>query len=107
MKEKNVEFGAIAVLLVALLSMVFHGFIFSILWKFFFVPLGLPELSIAHAIGIGMTIAWLTKPASFKSDKQESYPTWEDIRKSLADFKRVWIYDLTTFGILYVVQFFI
>jgi len=107
MSEKATGFEMLLVFLVAIASMVLHGAIFSVLWEWFFVPLGLPGISIVHAMGIGITIAWLTKPASKKPTDKDSLDKWENIRRQLESFKQVWIYDLITFGTLYIVHVFV
>lgn len=51
---------------------VLRGWALSILWSWFMVPLGLPTLGIAHAIGFAMTVAFLTHQDSTKVDDRET-----------------------------------
>lgn len=39
---------------------ILRGFALSYLWQWFITPFGLPELGIAHAIGISMIVGFLT-----------------------------------------------
>ncbi len=45
----------ILVVLVVVLSVV-RGFVLSYLWSWFVAPLGIPEIGIAHAIGISLIV---------------------------------------------------
>lgn len=47
------------VVLIALL-MVVKGFVLTYLWSWFITPFGLPELGLAHAIGVAMVVSYLT-----------------------------------------------
>jgi putative flippase GtrA len=49
-----------------------RGWTVSILWEWFLVPLGLPALGIAHAIGISLAVAFLTHQTDTKKDDRES-----------------------------------
>lgn len=42
------------------LSAILNGWVLTYLWLWFVTPLGLPSLSIAHAIGISCVISFLT-----------------------------------------------
>lgn len=46
--------------LLALVHMLFRGMVVRDLWYWFVVPLGLPVLSIAHAIGLSGMIFYIT-----------------------------------------------
>lgn len=37
-----------------------RGFVLSYLWSWFLTPFGLPEIGIAHAMGISLLVAFLT-----------------------------------------------
>ena len=51
---------ALTAALIAVSSLL-NGFVLSILWGWFIVPLfGLPQLSLPYAIGIGMVVSFLT-----------------------------------------------
>jgi hypothetical protein len=47
-------------LLAAALGVMWSGFVLSILWGWFMVPLGLPALGVAQAIGIALVAGMLT-----------------------------------------------
>ena len=53
-----------------LLSMVivsmFGGLVLSLLWGWFFVPLGLPQIGIGLALGISLTLSYLTHQFDWK-----------------------------------------
>jgi len=49
---------------------ILRGFVLSILWQWFALPLGLPEIGVAHAIGIALIVAMLAHQHSH--EKQES-----------------------------------
>jgi len=54
-----------------LISTVIHGWVLSLLWLWFLVPLGLPTLAIAHAIGIGVLVGLLTNQYIPNRDSEE------------------------------------
>jgi len=57
----NTKTKAVLALLITPFSMMYHGYALSILWRWFVVPtFGIPALSIPAAIGLGLTIAYLT-----------------------------------------------
>lgn len=65
-----VVFGVITTIFGMLaLSVIINGYVLSILWVWFLVPLGLPAISIAHSIGIAMVSSWLTY--QHQTSKQE------------------------------------
>lgn len=43
--------------------MLYKGLAFSVLWKWFAVPLGLPPLSVAHAFGLLVLVSFATHQA--------------------------------------------
>lgn len=47
-------------LLIALILALVRGYVLSALWGWFVVPLGVKELSIAHAIGLAVIVNFLT-----------------------------------------------
>lgn len=49
----------IAILLTAIPGIIWSGFVIKILWIWFMVPLGLIEISLAHAIGIDIIITFM------------------------------------------------
>ena len=49
-----------------------NGWALSILWGWFFVPLGLSPIRILHAIGVGVTVSLLTSRAPRCNDERTS-----------------------------------
>ena len=47
-------------IVLALPFLIFSGFTIMTMWEWYFVPLGLPEITIAHAIGIDILVTYLT-----------------------------------------------
>jgi hypothetical protein len=41
--------------------MLLRGWVFSITWKWFLVPLGLPAISVVHAIGVAGVVGLLVQ----------------------------------------------
>jgi hypothetical protein len=54
-----------------LLAMVWRGFVLSILWGWFMVPLGLPNISVALAIGIAGVVGMLTHQIQVSKDEED------------------------------------
>lgn len=56
------------------LSAILNGWVLSILWKWFMVPtLGLPDISLASAIGIALVISYLTyQPVDCEPKERET-----------------------------------
>ena len=69
-------FLAPVVIGVNLLFPVLNGFVLSIMWEWFVVPLGVEPVSLAHAIGITFIMNLLAKSVDKESLKKE------DINKS-------------------------
>jgi hypothetical protein len=55
-------------------SMIIRGLVFSILWTWFVVPLGVMSIGIAHAIGISSTVGFLTMHLSNSKIKNSDNP---------------------------------
>lgn len=53
----------IVILLAAIPGIIWSGFVIKILWIWFMVPLGIIEISLAHAIGIDIIITFLVSPS--------------------------------------------
>ena len=72
----GVTIGSVLVLafifLIVIGIIVIHGFIVKLMWGWFVVPLGLPVLSIVHAIGLGLLFKYLTWQHRSKDDKDDS-----------------------------------
>ena len=51
--------GCLGALLLQVGTYILNGLALKLLWGWFLVQLGLPEIGLAHAIGIGLTIGCL------------------------------------------------
>jgi hypothetical protein len=40
--------------------MTLRGWVLTYLWKWFIVPLGMPQIGVAHAIGVAVILAYIT-----------------------------------------------
>ena len=56
---------------IMILSNIWRGYVVSVLWGWFAVPLGLPSVDIAWAIGISLTVGLLTYQYNGKNTKTE------------------------------------
>lgn len=86
MKTDNVVFGCfgigIAFILLLVLSAIINGFVLSILWSWFIVPLfGLPTLTIPQAIGISMIVSYLTRHSVLSGNEKQR--EWLDVISDL------------------------
>ena len=50
----------LGIVVLVVLEVLLTGFAFSVLWGWFVVPLGVAALGVAHAIGLGMVVRFLT-----------------------------------------------
>lgn len=94
-----VVFGVIGAFFgVLALSVIVNGYVLSILWVWFVVPLGLPVISVAHSIGLAMVTGWLTY--QYQTNKKE-----EDNIKALTEFAILFIVrPLAVLGVGYIVK---
>lgn len=56
--------------------MTLHGFVTQSLWNWFFFPLGIPEISFFHALGITLVTRFFTfrlRPRENPKDTKEAY----------------------------------
>lgn len=93
-----VVFGVFATIFAVLAAgVIVNGYVLSILWVWFVVPLGLPVISVAHCIGIAMVSSWLTY--------QHQTTKEEDKEKALENLLIVFIIrPLAVLGIGYIVK---
>lgn len=56
----TVGVGCVAVLLLIPIGILLKGFVISQLWAWFFVPFGLPSISLAHSYGIVILVGLFT-----------------------------------------------
>jgi len=83
----------ISILLLVLCWAFVQGFVLSTMWGWFVVPLGLPALGLAHAIGLSFLVRWLThQHVSCQKDEN---------RKEVA-FRQLAIGFLYPFAILFL-----
>jgi hypothetical protein len=63
---------AIIILIVAgvVVLSIARGFVLSYLWQWFVVPFGLPNIGVAHAIGISLIVSFLTYEGA-KTDNKD------------------------------------
>lgn len=81
--------------ILTVLSLIVSGLIFSVMWGWFIVPLGVVPLSVAHAIGIQSLIFF----AFIKTDQEKRLNT-EELLESLIT---AWIVKWgITFGIAWI-----
>lgn len=57
---KNIKLLAITIPL-GIPLIIWRGYVLSVLWRWFVVPLGVPTLGVAHAVGIATTVYLLRK----------------------------------------------
>lgn len=67
--------------LVTAVAMTIRGFVLSILWGWFLVPLGLPVISIPLGIGVALIVTFLTAPG--KAGKAEEKATAEKLQERM------------------------
>ena len=80
-------------------SMILKGFVITFLWKWFIVPLGVTEVGLVHAIGIGCIITFLTYSiTNIKWDKNDS----DKIKEIIA----MYFVPLIFWGLGYVINLF-
>lgn len=59
-ESSKIIMGVMALLMVPF-AMAWRGYVLSLVWAWFVMPLGVPAIGIAHAIGLSMTIAVFAK----------------------------------------------
>ena len=63
----------IGIFLMALLIIpvgLYRGWVLSLLWVWFIVPLGAPEIGVIHAWGLAMAIQFMTQTWVHREDKE-------------------------------------
>ena len=94
--------GVVGIALLIALASVWRGYVFSVLWGWFIVPIfGLPVLTIPVAIGVAMVVSFLTYQYQHNEDKRSQ----GDRIASLVGV--IILYPLLTLGIGWVVLQFI
>jgi len=67
--------GAITIALgfslaIAVPTVMWSGYVLSVMWGWFLVPLGAPEIGVAHAIGIAGLVAMIAKNSNVSKDDE-------------------------------------
>lgn len=83
----------IGVLVIVTLSIIFGGYAFATLWDWFIVTkFGMPSLSIAESIGVGMVVSYATHQVNLKDkDRTASDLLTIGIVKPLAALGIGWV----------------
>ncbi len=97
--EEKTIMGCLAMISIAALvplTVAWNGFVISIFWGWFIVPLGLPQISIPHCIGISVIATMLTAPAQREKTESSSIlnslrPLGDALAKSLVLLLEAWI----------------
>lgn len=87
--------GIIFLLILIVPIGLYRAWVLTVMWMWFIVPLGLPEIGIAHAWGISMAIGMLTVSHVYKEDKEP-----------LKSFANMIFAPLVLLGIGYIVHSF-
>ena len=62
--SKDDSLYTLLTLVVAVPLAAWAGFVLSVVWAWFIVPLGVPAVGMWHAAGIKLTVGWLTQTIS-------------------------------------------
>ena len=57
-----------AVILAIPVSVVARAWVLTVMWGWYFTPFGAPEIGMAHAAGISLTVGYLTKHGASEKD---------------------------------------
>lgn len=68
--------GVLGFLVLDIPAMILRGYVLSVLWRWFVVPLGVPEIGIAQAIGISIIVGLVMLGVATKSDTSEADAEW-------------------------------
>ena len=73
--KKHLTFAGIIALILCYgaAALVFYGFVFSVLWGWFIVPLGIAAITVPHAIGIAAVVNLLRLAMEGKLHEKCSY----------------------------------
>lgn len=78
--ESHEKAQYIALLFVLMWPLTFwKGYLVSIMWRWFLVPLGVPAVGAWHVIGIALVVSVMTKPQPFKSGEPLYWKTITDL----------------------------
>ena len=85
---------------------ILRGWVLSILWGWFVVPLGVPALSIPMAIGIAVTISFLIFNPNDRDNKMD-FSTKSGIDEAVSKMVNAILYPFIALGIGWIVTFFL
>ena len=99
----SVIFALIAIPVILVLSSVLNGFVLTILWKWFMIPVfSLPAINVPQAIGISMLISFLTHQQNGnKKEDKEQFELWVSLLFNAL------LNPLLVLGIAWIVQLFL
>jgi hypothetical protein len=81
---------------VILLATLFRAYVLRDLWEWFVVPLGMPAIGLAHAVGISSIVGYLTQQAKDRDKDDSNKDTTADLIHAVA---AAIIYPLFAWGI--------
>lgn len=76
-------------IVIGIVTGILRGFVVKALWGWFIVPLGVPGVGIAHALGIGFLVSYMTKQMTETEER--------DFAKAMT-FEVVWALLTLAFG---------
>ncbi|RZK29216.1 MAG: hypothetical protein EOO61_20945 [Hymenobacter sp.] len=82
-KQKMTSAQALTIFGLVVPTMIIRGFVFSILWGWFVVPLGVVAIGVAHAIGLAAVFGFLTTHLSHYQRKESDNPFGEALGRML------------------------
>jgi len=88
------KFDSIVTLLVLGPLTALRGWVLFVLWGWFLIPLGLPAIGIAHALGIQCIVSLMSMHSGPKTDKDTGEIISISISVSLVWLLMGWIYTL-------------
>lgn len=93
-------------LVITVLSIIWNGYVLSVLWSWFIVPLGVVSITIAWAIGLSVVIGLFKATVSNTSETSNNSAdkSWTDILISTSI--RAFVPGLVSLGLGYVVHLF-
>jgi hypothetical protein len=95
--------GAILALIFVILGAIWAGYVITLLWLWFMCPLGLPEISLAHAVGVDLLITFITQKLVFDKKEADEDEVWSPIKQIL---KHLFVRPLFFLAAGYVAHFF-
>ena len=99
----GIVIGAIGILLLILLTIAagtaLNGFVIQVMWGWFLIPLGLPVLGLANAMGLGLLIRYLTWQKIPSKEKTSNKELMDNILTAV-------FYPLLVLGLGFVVHSF-